>query len=260
MLLDMLSRLRAGSAGGNTSLKGQGSESGSTYVKSEPASAGYATSEFTQSGGIRSSTQSISTMSSSTLAYEPSYGSTSPSSRASKRHSNNLFGGQFRDLRYARKPANRMGSTRSVMSNTPSESTTGSTANAVIDSYADGYRPVTPDNSTPSVSATSSPSANGTPTKSTILSHLSLEDGKFGGIGKVPNAQIKRISVSLKEVMKEIEEEAEDDVVFPRTSVSSQQASQQQDSTKAEPEASRGGVAVTTDDVRGLCISSLLYC
>lgn len=259
MLLDMLSRLRAGSAGGNTSLKGQGSESDSTYVKSEPTSAGYATSEFTQSGGIRSSTQSISTMSSSTLAYESSYGSTSPSSRASKRHSNNLFGGQFRDLRYARKPANRMGSTRSVLSNAPSESTMGSTANAVIDSYAaDGYRPVTPDNSTPSVSATSSPSANGTPTKSTILSHLSFEDGKFGGIGKVPNAQIKRISVSLKEVMKEIEEEGEDDVVFPRTSVSSQQASQQQN--KAEPEAGRGGVAVTTDDVRGLCISSLLYC
>lgn len=247
MLLDMLSRIRAGNAGGSTN---------SSYVKSEPSSAGYATSEFTQSGGIRSSTQSTSTMGSNTT-YEPSYGSASPSSRASKRHSNNLFAGQFRDLRYMRKPAARMGSTRSVLSNSPSESTMGSTTNAVIDSYADGYRPVTPDNSTPSISAASSPSSVGTPTRSTVLSHLSVEEGKYGGWGKLPNAQLKRISVSLKEVIKEIEEEAEDDVVFPRTSISSQQT-QQQTANKGEPEPSKGAVAVTTDDVRGLHKFSIL--
>lgn len=257
MLLDMLSRIRAQNTGGRDRVQ---SDSGSsTYVKSEPPSAGYTTSEFGRSTG-RQSTQSTTTLSSG-IAYDSPTMTGSPSSRASKRHSNNLFAGQFRDMRYMRKASTRtMGSNRSVLSASPSESTTGSTANALIDSYADSFRPVTPENTTPSVSATSSPSIFGTPTQSTVISQLSLEDGlgPLGGastskFGKhLSNLQLKRMSISLEEVIREIEEEADDEVLVPRSSTSTQRPLSNSNAT----EVPKSFAALTTDDVSEISLHS----
>ncbi|THH08210.1 hypothetical protein EW145_g2856 [Phellinidium pouzarii] len=236
MILDMLSRLRphSSSSGGTSSKTTIGSDNVGSFMRTNPSSVSISSGEFASSSAsstVRQSSQSTATMSSS-VGYDFSVGPMS--GRSSKRHSNNMFAGQFRDMQYMRKSSNRtINSNRSGLSSTPSESTTGSIANALIDSYTDGQvRPVTPDNNTLTVSTSSSPSST-THTRSTVLSHASpLEDG----IGHLPrssslrlskpltNGQLKRISMSLEEAIRELEEEADDQVLVPRTSTTMQQS------------------------------------
>ncbi|KAI5124490.1 hypothetical protein M0805_003017 [Coniferiporia weirii] len=255
MLLDMLSRIRAHGTGlgGASSKVTTGGDVNGSFVRTDPSSASISSGEFASSSTsstVRQSAQSATTMSSN-AGYDSSVGSAS--SRTSKRHSNNLFAGQFRDMRYMRKASNRtIGSNRSALSSTPSESTTGGIANALIDSYSDGpFRPVTPENSTPPISTSSSPSSV-IPTRSTVLSHFSSSEDGFGSLTDstnsrlskqpVTNGQLKRMSMSLEEAIREIEEEADDQVLVPRTS-----GVTQQNGGAAVVEAFKGS-ALSTDD------------
>lgn len=234
MLLDMLSRVRAHSVGlgGAGSKLSTVSETGSvnSSVRAEPSYTSFSSNELASSSTSSTVRQSaLSTMSST--AGSVSFGS--GSSRASKRHSNNLFNaGQTRDLRYMRKTSNRtISSNRSVLSSATSDSTSGSVANALIDSYADGQgRPITPENDVPYVIESPSPvSAKAAQTSS--LLHTGPSDD---GLERLKNAsarlsrqltqgQMQRISMSLEGVFREIEEEADDQVLVPRTSTSTQQ-------------------------------------
>lgn len=262
MLLDMLSKIRAHGAGfgSKTTKAPTPEEPSSSTVRSEPSSSSISSNDAgsSTSSTVRQSVQSSATMSSGTGS-DPSFSPSSPSSRSSKRHSNNLFGGnQLRDMRYMRKSSNRtISSSRSALSSTQSESTTENVANALIDSYSEGHvRPVTPDgNSTPTASPSSSP-ISATLTRPRNLSDSSNVDDVLGTL-PAPSAlrlsrqltsfQIQRMSMSLEEAIKRIEEdrieeEADDQVLVPRTL-------QQNGNAAAVDEGSRP-LAVTTDDVR----------
>lgn len=232
----MLSRMRLNSA----ALGGAGSklstvsetESTNTSVRAEPSYTSFSSNELASSSTSSTVRQSAqSTLSS--IAGASTFGSGSVSSRASKRHSNNLFNaGQTRDMRYMRKTSNRtMSSNRSVLSSVTSDSTSGSVANALIDSYADGQgRPVTPENEPSGISESPSPPSTKPSEPSSSLDTASSDDG----LERLRNAsqrlsrqltqgQIQRISMSLEGVFREIEEEAEDQVLVPRISTSTQQ-------------------------------------
>ena len=248
----MLSRIRA--QGGNSKQQSKAQNANAAAMKSEPSQGSLSSSDAPST--VRQSSQSTTTLSS--VGYDLS-GSISPTSRGSKRHSNQLFaGGQLRDLRTMRKTSNRtISSNRSGLSSAASElSTSGSVANALIDFYSDNAaRPTTPENASPPLSATSSPVS---PVRNTSVS--SSEDV----LGPLPstsslrlrkdltNNQIQRISMSLDDALKEIEEEAEDQVLVPRTS------------TSAQANGSGGGeknaFALTTDDVRTFHLTTLTTC
>lgn len=242
MLLEMLSRIRTqGGSSGNLKQHTKSPDAAATMRK-EPSQGSLSSSDAPST--VRQSTQSTTTVSSA--GYEQP-GSMSPTSRGSKRHSNQLFaGGQLRDLRTMRKTSNRtISSNRSGLSSAVSElSTSGSVAN-VIDFYSDNAaRPATPENTSPPLSTTSSPVS---PIRNSSVS--SAEDI----LGPLPstsnlrlkkdltNNQIHRISMSLDDALKGIEEEAEDQVLVPRTSTSVQG-----NGSGGE----KNAFALTTDDVR----------
>lgn len=253
MLLNMLSRIRSQHPGGHN-VKDLNSATDISYARNDMLSTSYPTTEFPLTTG-RQSTQSTTTMSSE-AGYNSSLGSISPSSRASKRHSNNLFSGQFRDMRYMKKTSNRtIGSGRSVLSAASNDSTTGGTANALIDSYVDSLRPVTPDNSSISIGSLKSLSISETPTRSTAVAHTLPADNDVASLPLSPSSrfgkhltygQLHRMSVSLEDAIKEIEEEADDQVLVPRLSTSNRE-----NSASAASEAAKA-FAVSTDDVCGL--------
>ena len=268
MLLDMLSRIRA-QGGANAKLVSKGPTSNGPIpapapMRPEPSQQSLSSTEGTStaSSTVRQSAQSTTTLSSAGgYGYEPSQSSpVSPSTPTTrnKRHSNQLFaGGQLRDLRSMRKTSNRtISSNRSALSTTPSESTSGSVANALIDFYSDSGagRPSSPENEHPSppLSATSSPVS---PLRNSSIS--SAEDilGPLPGtVGlrvrkELTNNQIQRISMSLDDALKEMEEEAEDQVLVPRTS---QALASANGSATAVTVGEKNAFALTTDDVRPL--------
>lgn len=162
---------------------------------------------------VRQSVQSTSTIGS--LA--PSSLSSSPSSRSTKRYSNNLFGsGRFRDYTYMRS-VTKNGSTR-TQSLTPTESSASYRGNT--SSVAESLRPVTPEGSGFS-STRSSPdkqslsSALSTPPASHSEPPLSVAEYRVSKT--LGPSVLKRASLALEEAIKEIEEEAEDEIVMPRS-------------------------------------------
>ncbi|EJD05954.1 uncharacterized protein FOMMEDRAFT_132375 [Fomitiporia mediterranea MF3/22] len=255
MLLDMLSRIRAHGTGhgGPASKTSVTTESNNSSVRSDPSSTSVSSNDAASSASstVRQSTQSTTTMSSAPGSSELSHSPVSPSSRSAKRHSNNLFGGgQLRDIRYMRKSSNRtISSSRSALSSTQSESTTENIANALIDSYSDGHaRPITPENSTSTINAPSSPISAASSDRSMNLSmSSSIEEGVAPLAGssalrlsrQLTTGQVKRMSMSLEEAIRKIEEEADDQVLVPRSTTSAQQ------NGNAEP---GRALALTTDD------------
>ena len=270
MLLDMLSRIRAHGAGlgGAHPKSSSASDTYQSVVRSDPSSASVSSNDAASSTSstVRQSTQSSAAMSvnsGSSSAYDPSHSPASPSSRSSKRHSNNLFSaGHFRDVRYMRKSSNRtISSSRSALSSTQSESTTENVANALIDSYSEGImRPMTPENTTPTASPSASPVSPAV-NRSVNMSSSSIEDS----LGPLPGAstlrisrqltgnQIQRMSMSLEEAIKKIEEEADDQVLVPRST-----SSMQQNGNAVTVEGDRA-YALTTDDVRAFSLVSIVW-
>jgi hypothetical protein len=139
-----------------------------------------------------------------------SLGSSSNTSASSKRYSNNLFGsGRFRDYSYMRSVS---------QSKTASMRTTDS-SRTHTSSY-DNMRPVTPD-----VNATSAPSSS--PEALTVRSAPLIPPAPYGGqplsvaeyrLSKTLGPSVlRRASLALEEAIKAIEEEAEDEIVMPRS-------------------------------------------
>jgi hypothetical protein len=140
-----------------------------------------------------------------------------PTPRFTKRHSNNLFGsGRFRDDTYFRSvAANRSGSQRGAVSVAHSESSIGNGPT----SDSDDVRPATPEDNTPSSSVQSSPEKPDSADESV----MHTQDPYSDLVASVPEyrlptaAAYRRASLALQEVIKEIEEEAEDEIVMPRS-------------------------------------------
>ncbi|KAJ6455728.1 hypothetical protein C8R45DRAFT_585902 [Mycena sanguinolenta] len=137
----------------------------------------------------------------------------SGTSTSSKRYSNNLFGsGRFRDYSYM----------RSVSQAKTSSMRTSNSSRTHTASYADSMRPVTPDaNVTPSSSASSSPETLA------VRSAPLIPPAPYGGqpfsvaeyrLSKTLGPSVlRRASLALEEAIKAIEEEAEDEIVMPRS-------------------------------------------
>ena len=213
MLLSALSRIRGNNVFGG-SKGGKGTSDGGS---SSPFSG---TDDLVHSSNRQSALSTTTTATSSALhdsimSSGASSLSASPS-RSSKRNSNNMFGAGFRDRSYMRKQTARTtGSNRSVLSTTPSVTTSTS---ALIDSYSndpplidlseepvqeveeaereDGPRAISPDEEISSMTTYS----------------LQLPN-------RLSDSQVKRMSTSLAKVLQEMEEEAEDQVLVPRTPI-----------------------------------------
>lgn len=205
MILEALSRLRASTSSSTGGAReGDGSTSRAEVNSTYQASLG------------RHSVQSTNTMASST---PPGSITSSPGGRSSKRYSNNLFGsGRFRDYTYIRNASSQRA--RSTLSGVPSESSLSLGGNG--STYSDSLRPVTPD-SAPSSSVQSSPNEK-TPTLRSATLMASTPYTDFSGsiaeyrLSKtLAPSSLRRASLALEEAIKEIEEEAEDEIVMPRS-------------------------------------------
>lgn len=166
--------------------------------------------------------------SSSSSTYPTSSLTSSPSSRSAKRYSNNLFSsGRLRDYSYLRSASQKSGSSRSAASITPTDSSQSLREGASLIS-SDSLRPVTPEGSGHDSSAPSSPNEK-TPVARSVSLVSSIEDmpprsesehhddNSRPLEGSNP-ASCQRTSAAIAQVFKEIEEEAEDEIVMPRTS------------------------------------------
>ncbi|TDL27580.1 hypothetical protein BD410DRAFT_762665 [Rickenella mellea] len=208
MLFDALNRMRSG---GSVQKSGGGNDSSETQV---PSSAPHSVSNFEQNEA-RQSTMSSTTSSSGV-------GVLSPSPSFTKRRSNNFFGSSHhRDQGYIRQASlPRSGSNRSVLSGTPSEMTTLTSAYT----YSDSIRPATPEDSSTTTSVASSPNDKVSGIRSAPLNAPKPFETLTGTVTELrfakplTKAQLQRMSVTLEEVIREIEEDSADDkVLLPRS-------------------------------------------
>ncbi|KAG6831191.1 hypothetical protein H0H92_012331 [Tricholoma furcatifolium] len=162
--------------------------------------------------------QSSSTMQSSISPSSSTTSVTSPSGRSAKRYSNNLFGSGH-DYNYVRSVAKSTSSRTSSLTPTASSYRRGNTSASV-----DSHRPSTPEDSLQSTSNTP-PDRDSSPVRSQPFS----SSGPYGEqqhlvsvaeyrISKAlgPSA-LKRASMALEAAIKEFEEEAEDEILMPRS-------------------------------------------
>jgi len=178
-------------------------------------------------------TSHISTNTTSTSSvYPPSSTTSSPSSRSTKRYSNNLFAsGRLRDYPYLRSISQKSGSHRSAVSITQTDSSQSLREETSLNS-SDSGRPASPEGRGPDSSAPSSPSEK-TPVARSASLISSVEDmpPQAESTTHTGNAQLpegfssagrqRAASAALAQVIREIEEEAdaevEDEIVMPRT-------------------------------------------
>jgi serine/arginine repetitive matrix protein 2 len=159
--------------------------------------------------------QSLRSMDSTISSAMPGSVTSSPGGRFTKRYSNNLFGsGRFRDETYLRSvQAQRTTSQRKTASVAPTESSFSIDGQA--STYSNSVRPTTPEGSIPASSVQSTPEK------------VSLADSGSASYTELPisvpeyrlskRAHRERASLALEEVIKAIEEEAEDEIVMPRS-------------------------------------------
>ena len=144
----------------------------------------------------------------------------SPSSRSGKRYSNSLFSpGRLRDYTYLRSvnsPKSSASSTRTV-SLTPTEMTVRKTSTSSI---------LPPERTTPTLSIQPSPSPNSVAEIDADEEEVSHIDSTFEEATSEVEYQLqnqlgpnnlKRASMALQQVMKEIEDELEEEILLPRT-------------------------------------------
>ncbi|KAJ7470608.1 hypothetical protein FB451DRAFT_1254284 [Mycena latifolia] len=139
-----------------------------------------------------------------------STGSSSATSVSSKRYSNNLFGsGRFRDYSYVRSVASTQSKTASIRASDSSRTHTAS---------YDSMRPGTPDanaytsSSPEALAVRSAPLIPPAPYGGQPLSVAEYRLSKTLG-----PSNLRRASLALEEAIKAIEEEAEDEIVMPRS-------------------------------------------
>ncbi|TFK55217.1 hypothetical protein OE88DRAFT_1723594 [Heliocybe sulcata] len=213
-------------------------KSGTSSNRDGNSSADSATESGAEASESRYSMRSTTTTNSSSLQYSPS----SPRSTGrgpSKRYSNNIFGSSRlrSDYGYLRSISSQrsVDSGRSAVSAAPTQASgsgntsTGWKGDGHDPVYADSLRPTTPDNrGSTSVSITSSPSDKTPLVRPARLNAAqTVDDGSASSQGssvsvKRPSraftpAELVHMSVALEDVIREMEEEAEDEIVMPRS-------------------------------------------
>lgn len=139
----------------------------------------------------------------------------SPTSRSVKRYSNNLFAsGRLRDYTYLKNvdPSKSSASSTRTVSLTPTEKKLSTSS----------LLPSTPDRTTPTMSIQPGPNATNTvgdedefsPIDNTLEAGSDAEYQLENQLGPI---KLKRASMALQQVMKEIEDELEEEILLPRT-------------------------------------------
>ena len=227
MILEALGRLRgqprpkasASNATGDDRLSNTFSDSqdGGSRMSTAPSIAG--------SQSVRSNL-TVNTASSGVLdsPSAASFTSSVKGSQAGRRMSNNLFGsGKFHDHTYIRtaqhrrgpaSPGGRIGAVKHAESTTSMSTVTSGRAGAgnSTSGYSDSQslRPVTPDGSAYASSVPSSPNNTSSYTK----------DGSSEVLpGTLSPEALRRASLALDEVIKELEEEGDDEIVMERSPI-----------------------------------------
>ncbi|EAU88232.2 hypothetical protein CC1G_03904 [Coprinopsis cinerea okayama7 len=205
MLLETFSRLR-GKPSGASQENVDGSDVGATTAEDESGSNTNTTIKSTK--GTSSATSS-------------------PSSRSTKRYSNNMFGsGRMRDYTYLRSVASSRtsasGSTK-THSLTPSEASS-STPRGNTSSIADSLRPSTPTGTSVDESVQSSPCPSNINDQGSLRSTSSSMDpaqpisaAEYRLQKSLAPAVLKRASLALESVIKELEDDVEEEIVMPRS-------------------------------------------
>ncbi|KAI0948569.1 hypothetical protein AcW1_005414 [Taiwanofungus camphoratus] len=273
MILEALARLHSRNARARTG--SSGTEADGEMDGTEGESQDLSTLSAAPSSATRRSARSTTTSASSVLHSPPSVSSLSSArgSNISRRMSNNLFGsGKFRDQAYLRSAnqTRRTGSSRSAFSVTHSESTmsmntiASSRAGQNTSMYSDSLRPSTPDGSTytPSGSVPSSPNNDKTfekesPRRSSMESRIdqTVETKGFGSrLSKALSPEgLRRASLALDEVIRELEEEGDDEIVMerspiPHVSSSTVAANPERNSPMSSVSDHDAGTALSSDD------------
>ncbi|KIJ68939.1 hypothetical protein HYDPIDRAFT_105474 [Hydnomerulius pinastri MD-312] len=211
MILETLGRIRSKNATSTIS----------RATRDDPNTSGNTTDTGVESDYTPERTSHLSNNTTSTTYPASSITSSpsSPSSRSTKRYSNNLFSsGRLRDYGYLRTVSQRSGSHRSAVSITQTESSQSLREETSL-GYSESLRPTTPEGSGPASSVPSSPNEK-TPVARTASLVSSNED-----LPPHPNVETNsggpristRASAALAQVIQEFEEEAEDEIVMPRT-------------------------------------------
>jgi serine/arginine repetitive matrix protein 2 len=230
MILETLGRMRTKNAAPSSKLEG-GSGANATDLGME--------SDYTHER-----TSHISTTTSSTTYPASSITSSpSPSSRSTKRYSNNLFAsGRFREYSYLRSVSQRSGSSRGAASITPSDSD-HSLREKPSSNYSESLRPATPEGSGPVSSVPSSPNDKTPLARSTSLIS-SVEDFPSQALAdnkssKHPSSNssvsVQRVELALECVIRDFEEEAEDEILMPRTAHPAPRSSDVEQSSASSP-------------------------
>lgn len=253
MILETLGRMRTKNAAPSTT-----SSSGL-----EGGSGANATDLGMESDYTHERISHISTTTSSTTYPASSVTSSpSPSSRSTKRYSNNLFAsGRFREYSYLRSVSQRSGSSRGAASITPSDSD-HSLREKPSSNYSESLRPATPEGSGPVSSVPSSPNDKTPLARSTSLIS-SIED--FPSQALVDNnkssthpssnssVNVQRVELALECVIRDFEEEAEDEILMPRTAHPAPRSSDVEQSSASSPasDSTSGASTQSPNDYEG---------
>ncbi|KAG0705017.1 hypothetical protein DFH29DRAFT_312607 [Suillus ampliporus] len=258
MILETLGRIRTKNAAPSTTSSG----------KLEGGSGANAADLGMESDYTHERTSHISTTTSSTTYPASSVTSSpSPSSRSTKRYSNNLFAsGRFREYSYLRSVSQRSGSSRGAASITPSDSDL-SLREKPSSNYSESLRPATPEGSGPTSSVPSSPNEKTPLARSTSLIS-SIEDFPSQPLGdnkgathpsSNSSASVQRVELALECVIRDFEEEAEDEILMPRTAHPVPRLGDVEQSSASSPASDTASGASTqspTDYEGGTAISS----
>lgn len=234
MILETLGRMRTKNAALSTT----------SSSKLEGGSGANATDLGMESDYTHERTSHISTTTSSTTYPASSVTSSpSPSSRSTKRYSNNLFAsGRFREYSYLRSVSQRSGSSRGAASITPSDSD-HSLREKPSSNYSESLRPATPDGSGPVSSVPSSPNDKTPLARSTSLIS-SIEDFPSQALAdnnkssthpsSINSVSVQRVELALECVIRDFEE-AEDEILMPRTAHPAPRLSDVEQSSASSP-------------------------
>ncbi|KAG2041773.1 hypothetical protein BDR03DRAFT_1073490 [Suillus americanus] len=253
MILETLGRMRTKNTAPSTT----------SSSKLEGGSGANATDLGMESDYTHERTSRISTTTSSTTYPASSVTSSpSPSSRSTKRYSNNLFAsGRFREYSYLRSVSQRSGSSRGAASITPSDSD-HSLGEKPSSNYSESLRPATPEGSGPVSSVPSSPNDKTPLARSTsLISSIedfpsqALADNNKGSTHPSSNSSVsvQRVELALECVIRDFEEEAEDEILMPRTAHPAPRSSDVEQSSASSPasDSTSGASTQSPNDYEG---------
>lgn len=225
MILEALGRLRGPGRNRSTS-ESTGDDRLSTAFSENQGGGSRISTAPSLAGGQSVRSNFTATTTSSGIHGSPSitsFSSSTKQSQASRRMSNNLFGsGKFQDHTYMRtahrrgpvSPGGRTGAVKHAESNTSMSTVTsgrGGGGNGMsVSSDSQSLRPVTPEGSAYASSVPSSPNNKST---------FSKNDSNEVLPGSLSPEVLGHVSLALDEVIRELEEEGDDEIVMERSPI-----------------------------------------